>query len=61
MASPVAARNTRPMDYEAIFDQAVRVAYLVFPAPSDKHALGAFAALVWHTRRGEVPQTLLLH
>lgn len=61
MAHTATASNTRRMDYEALFSEAVHLAYAVFDAPTDEHVLGAFAVLVWHARHGIDLPVLRVH
>lgn len=38
--------------YEALFEDAHRLAYRRFNEPTDDHVLGVFERLVWNLRRG---------
>lgn len=44
--------ETSPMNHEALFDQAVKLAYETFDDPSDAHITGVYAVLAWGNQRG---------
>ena len=43
------------MNHDALFDQAVRLAYETFEAPTDEHITGVYAVIVWQAMRGVEP------
>lgn len=51
---PCAADNLAMTEYDAdaLFDQAVNLAYATFDEPGDEHVTGLYSRLVWNYQRG---------
>lgn len=60
MFSTTQVSHTPPMNHEALFDQAVRMAYALFDEPTDAHITGVYAVIVWQAMRGIEP-TVTVH
>ncbi|MDS1142413.1 hypothetical protein RE432_18420 [Pusillimonas sp. SM2304] len=61
MYTSPALPDTRPMSHEALFDQAVNLAYQTFDEPTDGHIAGVYAVLVFWARCGVSVDALALH
>jgi hypothetical protein len=52
MESAAQVGHNPGMNHEALFDQAVQMAYASFEDPTDAHITGVYAVLIWHAQRG---------
>ncbi|MCI2809361.1 hypothetical protein [Eoetvoesiella caeni] len=60
---PCAADNLAMTEYdaEALFDQAINLAYETFDDPTDGHITGVYAWLVWCAQRGAQADCVTVH
>ena len=61
MESSPAPPHNRAMNHEAMFEQAVQLAYETFDDPTDDHITGVYAQLVWGLTHGVQIDSVTVH